>query len=908
MIGKKLGPYEITGKLGEGGMGEVYRATDANLKREVAIKVLPGAFTQDPARLDRFAREAQILAQLHHPHIASIFGLETEGGVRGLVMELVEGPTLGERLERGPLPVEEALPIARQIAEALELAHDKGIIHRDLKPQNVKLTPKGQVKVLDFGLAKAMDPAGSDSSASPLASPTMMNSPTLTAAMGTQLGVILGTAAYMAPEQARGQAVDKRADIWAFGVVLYEMLTGAKLFAAETVSDTLAGVLKTVIDLDLLPAETPGAIRRLLRRCLERNPKKRLHDVADARIVIDEVLAGEIEEATATAPPGDRQPTLTRLLAAAGVALALGGAAGWLLHRPPAASPATGSRWALAIPDGLSLSTAEFPQLALSRDGTLQAAVVLDANGDSHLLLRSSNEFEARLMPETARAVSPFFSPDGRWLGFFRDAALMKVPVSGGPAVRLAEAAIGSRGASWGNDGFIYFTPDATGPIRRVSENGGQVEAVTQLDETRNERTHRWPEVLPGDDVVIFTDDTQSSTEYYDDARIEAVRLSTGERRVLVEGSSQARYAPSGHLVFARGGSLFGVPFDARSLAVSGSPFEIAQGVSTDVGSGGVQFALSQSGAAIWTPGTVMAGYRIVWMDSDGTETATAVPPAPYNELALSPDGGRAALVGGQGGISDLWVSDLVRGTLTRLTFGEFATSPTWTPDGSQIAYGTFSRASGEGTWKILLKRADGSRDAVELISDSAILYPSSFTPDGRTLLLDRYQPGSAPGEAGDIWSLSLDGEREPQPVVEGSFLETEASVSPDGKWLAYVSNEGGRNSVFVRPYPAGEGRWQISFPQGVEPRWSRDGREMFYRAAIDLYRVPIDTSAGFSAGRPTLVFEGAASGTSVHSYSPSADGARFFTFRQSESVGSQRTLYVDLAFAPRLSELESRR
>jgi serine/threonine-protein kinase len=906
MIGTRLGSYEITAKLGEGGMGEVYRATDTQLERQVAIKVLPAAFTQDDARLDRFAREAKLLAQLHHPHIASIFGLENADGVRALVMELVEGPTLAESLGSGPLPIEEALPIARQIAEALEAAHEKGIVHRDLKPQNIKLTPDGRVKVLDFGLAKAMDPGGVSGTASPMASPTMMNSPTMTAAMGTQLGVILGTAAYMAPEQARGQAVDKRADIWAFGVVLYEMLTGARLFAAETVSDTLAGVLKTEIDLDRLPEQTPPAIRRLLRRCLERHPKNRLHDIADARIVIQDVLTGQGDDGAALPLPTSeaRSRTTPRLVAAALTALAVGGAGGWLLRRPAEVAPLLGSRWALAIPEAMTLSREDFPQVAISRDGSLQIVVVADETLTPRLLLRRSDEFEPRILPETERAVAPFLSPDGAWVGFFRDNAMLKMPIVGGPATRLADATPGTRGASWSSDGFIYFSPNATTPISRVSENGGHVEPVTELDLARNERTHRWPEVLPGNHAVLFTCDTQASTEYYDDARIEAVRVSDGVRRVLVEGSSQARYAPSGHLVFARGGSLYAVRFDADSLEVNGSPVEVAQGVTTFVGSGAVQFALAQSGASLWAPGAAVAGYQTVWVDREGIESPAPIPPAPYYELALSPDGRKVALVGGQGGVSDLWVADLERGALTRLTFGGVVTNPLWTPDGTRVAYGTFTRNSGEDVWQIVWKRADGSREAETLISDDQVLIPNAFTPDGRTLLYDRQNVAASEG---DIWTLPLDG-GQPQPLLAGPFVESEGVVSPDGRWLAYVSNEGGPNGVYVRPFPAGEGRWQISVPNGVEPRFSHDGREILYRAAVDLYRVPIDTSTGFSAGRPTLLFGGVAAGTGIHSYSPAPDGSRFFTFRAQQTVGSQRTLFLDLGFADRLSQLVGRR
>jgi len=900
MIGSRLGSYEITDKLGEGGMGEVYRATDTKLDRRVAIKVLPAAFTADADRLARFEREAKLLAQLHHPHIASIFGLEESGGVRALVMELVEGPTLAERMEQGPVTVEEALPIARQIAAALEAAHEKGIVHRDLKPQNVKLAADGAVKVLDFGLAKAMDPSASASGA-PSASPTLMNSPTLTAA-GTQLGVILGTAAYMAPEQAKGAATDKRADIWAFGVVLYEMLAGMQLFASDSVPETLAGVLKNEIDFAALPEATPAAIRRLLRRCLERSPKNRLHDIADARIVLDEVLTGRSEEPAApeAARVAEVAPPRGRWLALVAAALAIGAVGGWLARRPAVSpQPELASRWALALPEGFSLSTEDRPQLALSRDGRLQAAVVVGQSSRQQLLVRRSDEFEPKLLEGTEGASSPFFSPDGVWLGFFREGSLSKIPVGGGPPVRLAIATNAGRGATWSTDGFIYFAPDFATGLWRVAESGGEVEAVTQLDGARSERTHRWPEALPDGSAVLFTCDTLASTEYYDDARIEAVRPTTGERRVLVEGASQARYAPGGHLVLARGGALFALAFDPETLETRGSPRQIVQGVATNVGSGAVQFAIAQNGAALWAPGGLSAEYRIVWVDRQGVETPVDVPQGTYNELNLSPDGSRLALTGGQGGISDLWVADLRRGGLTRLTSGEFTRSPVWTPDGTRIAYAVLARGAGENRGRIDWRPADGSREAETLVDEGPVVYPTDFSANGRTLIYDQGDGGAVDSH---IAALPLDGERRARAVIEGPWPTSWGIVSPDGRWLAYVSPEGGPPAVYVQPYPHGDGRWRISTARGDEPRWSPDGRELFYRADSVLYRVAIDTSRGFTAGRPEAILDRVASGTGIQSYALSPDGTRIVTLRTAEGSGAQRTLHLDLGFASRLA------
>jgi len=910
--GDSLAHYRIAAKLGEGGMGEVWRASDTNLRREVAIKVLPAAFVEDKERLARFEREAQLLAQLNHPNIAHIYGIEASGDARALVMELVEGPTLAERLEEGALPLDESLSLARQIAEALEEAHSKGIIHRDLKPQNIKASREGKVKVLDFGLAKAMDPTDGASgvrSASQLAA-----SPTLTLGATVQ-GVILGTAAYMAPEQAKGFGVDKRADIWAFGVLLYEMLRGASLFAGDSVGDTLAAVIRAEIDLDALPAEVPAAVRRLLRRCLERNPKNRLHDIADARIVIDDVLAGRHEE-RAPASPAEPTPRPARTgfwLAAIAAALVVGGAGGWLLDRGESAPQPAASRWALALPEGLPLSTADMPQIAISRDGRLQAAVVVGQNRVPQILLRRSDEFKPRLVPGTEGASAPFFSPDSAWIGFFLDDVLMKVPVAGGPPVRLAQAEGGNRGGTWSDDGYIYYAPFFAAALSRVPEGGGAVEEVTELDLRRGERTHRWPEALPGGEAILFTCDTQVSSEYYDDARIEAVRPATGERRILVEGASQARYSPSGHLVFARGGSLFAVAFDPRSLEVRGNPVEVVRGVATNVGSGAVQFAISQSGAAVWAPGGLSGSYDIVWVDRDGVESPVPIPPVPYGEVTLSPDGRRVALVGGQGGISDLWVADLDRGALTRLTFGVIVRIPVWTPDGKRIAYSAIApqgeRAQGalassqtDGIpGEVVWIPVDGSREAETLIPDLPLALPDDFTPDGKTLLYD----GAAEEDGrSDVWAMPVGQPERARAVTAGPFNKYAGVLSPDGRWLAYVAVEGGQTIVYVRPYPEGEGRWKVSSPQGVEPRWSPDGKTLMYRSDAVLYRVAVDTSRGFSAGRPERWLERVASGSRVNSYSFSPDGSRILTMRAPEGTGAQRELDLDLGFARRVAEL----
>jgi serine/threonine-protein kinase len=888
LIGTHLGPYEITAKLGEGGMGEVYRATDTKLDRQVAVKVLPATFTKDEARLSRFEREAKLLAQLHHPHIASIFGLEESDGIQALVMELVEGPTLAERMSAGPLPLEEALPIARQIAEALETAHEKGIIHRDLKPQNVKLTLDGEVKVLDFGLAKAMDPGGVSGAASPMASPTMMSSPTLTAMQGTQLGVILGTAAYMAPEQARGQAVDKRADIWAFGVVLYEMLTGGKLFAAETVSDTLAGVLKTEIDLDRLPEATPPTIRRLLRWCLERNPKNRLRDIGDARLVIDEAVATGEQPAQAIIRGPRRAATMwTAVL----IALAVGLLAGRALLTPGAA-PTPPMRLEIAFPEGQGLWEADGATgVAFTTDGQRMALALVDSERGttSGLVWRDLGRLGWQRLEGTEGARAPFFSPDGNWIGYFTETELVKLPLAGGRPIRLAAADARSRGAVWGGDGYIYFTPGTNQPISRISEAGGSLEPVTTLDIERNERTHRWPDLTWDHSAILYTSDDALSPTYYDDARIEAMRLATGERQVVVENASMARLLADDVLVYANGGNLFAIAFDAKKLTTRGLPVALEQEVaSTAVGSGAVHFAPSRRGGAIWIGGERRTAIGTpLWFSRDGSSR-----PAPLQvgvdvlQLALSPDDTRVVLRGGnlQAGIrtQDLWIGDLERGTVTRLTFDENSDHPTWTPDGLRIAYGRDRKPEGSDSpagREIAWKLADGSREAEVLISEpGAIFAPLDFTPDGRQLLFTRWREADSNS---DIWVVDVDPAGEARPFLITPFEEFSATISPDGRWIAYDSNESGRAEIYVRPFPESGGKWLVSNTTGLEPRWSRDGRELFFRnEAGRLFRVEIDTRDGFRASSPEMLFEGLLGGRNPRSYGVSQDSQRFVSLR----------------------------
>ncbi|HLF55566.1 MAG TPA: protein kinase, partial [Thermoanaerobaculia bacterium] len=710
----------------------MYRATDTKLKRDVAIKVLPAAFTEDKERLARFEREAQLLAQLHHPNIASIFGLEESDGVRALIMELVEGPTLAERLESGPLPFNESLSLSLQIAQALEEAHEKGIVHRDLKPQNIKASIEGKVKVLDFGLAKAMDPVGSASGGAGSAS-QLAASPTLTLG-ATQMGMILGTAAYMSPEQAKGVAVDKRADIWAFGVVLYEMLTGARLFAGDSVPDTLAGVLRAEIDLAALPASTPPAIRRLLRRCLERNPKNRLHDIADARLVLDEVLHGDAESVATLREPEPHSWTsralpwaIAALAVATAIVLGLRGGG----EVPRAATPL--NVFGTLVPEGHFLPRSQSPLLDLSADGQT-LLFVAEGERPASIFRRSFDRMAVTRIAGSDGAEHPLLSPDGRWIAFFAGGMLRKLAADGGNSVVVAEAAA-PRGASWAPDGSLVYSPLFNSGLWRVAATGGTPVAITQLDAAKGERSHRWPQVLPDGRTVLFTVGLISSPGDYEGATIEAVRLDSGERRTLLAGARMARYTGAGYLVYQRAETLLAVRFDPARLERLGEPFTIQEGVGGETSSGAGYFDVSAAGRVVFAPEAAIPSERVLALvDRAGAETELATPGAAFNQPRFSPDGRTiAASIGtGSSADDDVYLFELAEGRLRRLTFGQGHGAPIWSPDGERIIY-----TNGlSGKTGMFSKRADGGGEETALHLTSGVNVANSWLPDGRRLAL----------------------------------------------------------------------------------------------------------------------------------------------------------------------------
>ena len=864
-VGARLGHYTVTAKLGEGGMGEVWEATDTTLNRQVALKILPEAFAADPDRLARFQREAQVLASLNHPGIAAIYGIEEAEGTRALVLELVEGPTLADRIAHGPIPLDEALPIAKQIAEALEAAHEAGVIHRDLKPANVKVRADGTVKVLDFGLAKALEgDAGGDPS----------QSPTLTAA-ATKMGVIMGTAAYMSPEQASGETADTRSDVWSFGVVLFETLTGQRLFTGKTVSHVLAKVLERDLDFTALPTSTPAPLRRLLRRCLERERKRRLRDVGDALSHLEEAAttpAGDPSVAAAAAPvvqaPGWRRamPWVAGIV----VASVVTGLAVWSVTRPTPPGPRPLARFVVTTPlDGPLNRTNTYPDVAISPDGT-RIVYLSGGTGTRNLYVRQVDQLDATLLRGTEPGQHPFFSPDGEWVGFQDTAinALKKVSVLGGPPVTILDLGRRLFGASWGPDDTIVFATGGEG-LLRVPAVGGEPEALTTVDPEQTETAHLWPEFLPNGKAVLFTAWSGSD----ESSRIAMVSLETKEVTYLLPGGSHPRYAPTGHIVYAVGGSLRAVGFDAERLELtSNNPVPVLENVDTKA-SGAANFGFSSDGALVYVTGTGSAPVRtLVWVDRDGREEPINAPPRTYVRPRLSPDGTRVAVdIFDQE--QDIWVWDFARQTFTRLTFDPAPDGyPVWTPDGQRLIFASLR----EGAWNLYWRAADGTGAAERLTEDQNDLAPYAVSPDGTRLVL------GLGGNLADVGMLSLEGDHRVEPLLATTFVEGNADISPDGRWIAYDSDETGRGEVYVRPFPDVEGgRWQISTAGGREPIWARSGRELFYYTPGGVMSVPLQSGPSLTFGNASVVVEGGyVSGPPGRQYDASPDGERFLMIK----------------------------
>jgi eukaryotic-like serine/threonine-protein kinase len=863
--GTHLGGYEVVSALGAGGMGEVYRAHDAALDRDVAVKIVHPQFCDDPDRVARFRREARTLAALTHPHVAVIHEFGECAGICFLVMELVPGETLDAKLSREALALPEALDICGQIAAALEAAHEKGIVHRDLKPANIKVTPDGQVKVLDFGLAKALD----TDSGTPVVQATTF--------AGSEAGVVLGTAAYMSPEQARGRPLDRRTDIWAFGCVLFEVLTGRRAFPGATMSDTIAGILERQPEWALLPAETPPAIHRLLRRCLVKDPTHRLRDIGDARLEIEEASSAPQEGRPDTRAWQRRWIPIGSLvvgaLAGAGIGLAL--------RTATARPPATPAHFMVRLSNEEPLAGLDFPAVAISPDGS-QMAYVAARGGRTQLVLRRMNAVEPTPVAGTTGALGPFFSPDGDWIAFFAGGKLKKVPVSGGPSVTICDAAIGF-GGSWGTDDTIVFSPATGSPLFRVAAAGGAASRVTTLDATRGEFSHRWPELLPDGKTVLFTVGTLGS---WDEAEIVAQSLTSDDRRVVLKGGTHPRYLRTGHLLYARSGTVMVVPFDARRLAVTGSPARVLDNVMESF-DGASQLTVSRSGTLIYVPGnTQTATRRLVSLDPSGAATPFAAPARAWASPRVSPDGRRLALTVTDT-TEDIWIYDIADGSLRQLTFEGDNSAPIWMSDGERVTF----NSNRSGAPNLFLVRADGRGAPERLTSSDGIQIPGSWSPDGTVLAFVEHHPTTGR----DIWMLRHPGGRQPEPFVRTAFDESAPRFSPDGLSVAYVSNASGRSEVYVTLFGDPLQQRQVSRDGGFEPVWAGDGRELFYRARDRLMAASVQSGRQLRVGAPRVVFEASFEKGTLDraNYDVTAGPQRFVAIRAAEQGSTEGQLHV---------------
>jgi Tol biopolymer transport system component len=904
-------------------MGEVYRAHDGRLNRDVALKILPDAFADEPERLARFTREAQTLAALNHPNIAHIHGLEENGGVRTLVMELVEGEELSQRIARGPIPLADALAIARQIAEALEAAHEQGIVHRDLKPANIKLRADDVVKVLDFGLAKALEPgSGIDDGGSP----KLANSPTITSPAMTMRGVILGTAAYMAPEQAKGKPVDRRADIWAFGCVLYEMLAGHRAFEGDDISTTLAAVLLKDPEWGALPASTSVALRRLLTRCLTKDPKARLRDIGEARIRIDELLGGAPDETGAPVITPPRSGWRRSVPWAAAGALALGSMLiGAVVARRSAGdvtSTAVPVTFAIVPPENTSFGgpagggTGTATQVAVSPDGQ-NIAFVAGAQGVFRVYLRPVASLAVRVIPGTDGGKFPFWSPDSRFIGFFADGKLKKVPIAGGSPIVLCEA-LGDygRGGSWSRDDVILFAPGevANGPGReslwRVSSNGGVPEVVTRVDPAIADMRHRWPHFLPDGRHFLYTEIFGAPIGV--GAKPSTIRigsLEAGDADVtLLQAESSAAYA-SGHVLFARDSTLMALPFDVATRQSAGGVFPVAERVSQE-GSRYVGASVSENGTLVYGSDDSLTVTELTWRDRTGRALGSVSGPAPYLNLVVSPEERRVAVAVNTGVVTnraenaDIWIIDLARNVRSRLTVdsGVYG-APVWSPDGNEVAF--LSRRSGKSSLRVKRVGAQSPDESlVEGVGNTVAIAPSSWSADGRFIA---YTLRGAFPRTSDVWILPLFGDRKAFPLVNTNFFEGEAVFSPDGRWIAYTTDENGQPNVFVQTFPEASEKLQVSTAGGTAPAWRSDGKELYYLGLDStLMAVAIDTTGRVNVGAAQALFLTGVLNTGFNvsistgqtasfgqAYAVSKDGQRFLVNARAPQSGSVPPLNV---------------
>ncbi|HET7697608.1 MAG TPA: protein kinase [Vicinamibacterales bacterium] len=900
LVGRRLGSFEVRSLLGRGGMGEVYLAHDHKLGRDVAIKVLPHALTSDPARVASLEREARVVAALNHPHIAAIHGLEESAGVRGLVLELVEGQTLAQKLSETAgaaapgLRLKDALNIARQIADALEAAHDKGITHRDLKPGNIKVTPDGVVKLLDFGIAKVV--SGDDAS--------LAFTQSQTASAATRPGLIAGTVGYMSPEQARGKAVDKRTDIWAFGCVLFEMLSGRMAFDGATVTDTIAAILERDPDWSTLPPDTPRAVRRLIQRCLEKDPKQRLRDIADVRVEIEHIIQSPGEDLDADLAAHQsrtwrRRAQMAFGFGAAALAAAAGLAAVWWLRDDPAAADARVVRMTIDLPKDQEIGPEFNSKVALSADGTLLAFTPLPGP----VYIRRLNGLENQPLEITAAPGfrgAPLFSPDGASIAFIEGNSsfsasrpFLKASIAGGAPTKLVEYDSFHRG-DWGADGWIYWTSTYPGGIVRIRESGGAIETVTDLDPRSSERSHRFAHLLPGGRALLFTAAFEGISSY-NDARIELWDMATRRRKTLIEGGTSAVYSPSGHIVYARGGKLFAAAFDLSRQEVTGPAFQVLDGVMMSGNTGAAHFSMSARGDLAYVPGASDGANRtLVWVDRSGKADPLPLPPASYLYPRIAPDG-HAFAVEIEGPNHDFYFYDFARTVLSKVTTDGMSHDPVWSADGKEVAFRSW-QAGGMTLWRM---PADRSAPATRLDPSGTRQSPVSFSPDGRFLTFDQKDPRTRD----DVMVLPLDGRQPALPVAQTRFGEGSGKFSPDGRFIAFSSTESGRPEIYVQAFPGPGLKLQVSNNGGTDPVWRRQGGELYYRNDDKMMAVTVTTSPAFRAEAPRLLWESPYShgtgsscgmpGVASASYDVSADGQRFLMVREDYPAGATQIVVV---------------
>ncbi len=868
--------------LGAGGMGEVYRARDTRLDRDVAVKVLPAHLTRSPEFKQRFEREARSISQLTHPNICTLHDIGQHDGTDFLVMELLEGETLAQRLTKGPLPLDQVLRHGVEIASALDAAHRKGVVHRDLKPGNVMLTKTG-AKLLDFGLAKSSGIIESDPSAVTVSQPL------------TTKGTLLGTFQYMAPEQLEGIEADARTDIFAFGAVLYEMATGKRAFEGHSRASLIASIMsaqpRPISELQPL---TPPALDRLIRKCMAKDPDARWQSAAD---IADELRwiseGGSSASGTATgAVQGARRQYRRGVLSGALLVAVLGAALVWSMREPPKAVPPLHLSVSLPGPDVVDAGL-ENLAIALSPDG--QSLAYCARGGGINLYLRRLDQRDSTKLPGTEGAYDPFFSPNGEWIGFFAGTKLRKVSVRGGVSIPLADS-IESRSGTWVNNETIVFAPTFGTPLMRLPASGVTPQPFTTLNAEKRERSHRWPEILPGGEWVLFTVGTVDSPGGYDDATIEAASLKTGERRVLVHGARMARYAPPGYLLFARNEVLFAVPMNTADPKIIGTPVPVLDGVGGEETSGASHFSVSLDGTLAYVPGVSASLDELVWVDRNGKIEPVGAPLRLYDHVRISPDGSQMLLsLGPSRGAGDIWRYDAIRGTLTRLSFDQKSACPCWTPDQSQVVYRTEA-----GSYQILAQPLDGSSPPRVIHKDTEPIMVSGITPDGSTVLFQKYGSGSS-----DVLVVPLDGSKPAAPLWEEPNAQYAGTVSPNGRWLAYVSGESGVDEVYIRPASGHGGKWHVSLEGGIVPVWSPDGKELFFVRGDSMMAVAIEASeTQITSGAPKKLFDfppGRRSERDTRSFDIAPDGMRFVLIRSATPGLGRRHINVVLNWSEEL-------